>query len=980
MIREEYAINFNFFDVSADPLKHQRVQTLIEESIYRTYEVLGGELVYYVLIKFDEMEYVSVLATHHILMDGIGFASHLLATCSQYEAIAQQQIGVLPADHFPDYLSVVNSLYDTPETLEFWEAVLHQVEPLVFKSGLPVIPDAPCQVSTQTVTLSDAHWQAIASYTRGKRVTPAIYLKVLYGILIHLYCRPTADFIVADLQAGRPKGHGEVMGCYFQQIPFVFPLQFMAANTKIDALLSWCRDFQRSLKSFKNISIAEQSRILGSSGVHFMYNYIHFFPTLEIMGKQETIEQYMNDVPGQVQFVPKLIDGKMHLNLYHYDTDFMAPNFLDRMVSISEQIIAGGVCLQDLDWVLDSEKQRLFSWNATHKIYPSVPLVQNLFEQQVQMTPNQVAVIDETDQLSYRELDARSNQLAHFLRENKIGKGDRVALYLDRSIWMVVAIMGVAKAGAIYVPIDPDFPQQRMRFILEDSHSRLLLTQTSLLSKIELEKMDLFLCLDRQAALLEQYPKYAPALESTHEDVFNLLYTSGSTGQPKGVMVRHAGIVNRLQWMQDAYQMGSQDRVLQKTPYTFDVSVWEFFWPLMTGATLVMARPEGHKNPAYLVDTIKRFEITTLHFVPSMLTPFLQEENVGSCRTLKRVVCSGEALTPEHQSLFFAQLPECQLHNLYGPTEASIDVTAWQCKPELNGESIPIGKPIANTQVYILDQQKRLLPPGIPGELYLSGVCLAEGYLNQPQLTSAAFLANPFHALPPYDRLYRTGDEVVWSHDGNVYYIGRMDFQVKIRGLRIELGEIETRLREIKGVREAVVLVAQDGREDKRLIAYFQCQSGVMLQASVVRNHLKNALPDYMIPSQFIQLDQLPLTHSGKLDRKKLSTIKADAVMAEATASPPQTETEHRLASLWAELLGCQRVGRNDHFFHCGGHSLMMIRLAGRIREEFRITPPLEVLFDLPVLSDMALYIQTARKVTGGENKRSGSDRVEVEI
>jgi arthrofactin-type cyclic lipopeptide synthetase B len=419
-----------------------------------------------------------------------------------------------------------------------------------------------------------------------------------------------------------------------------------------------------------------------------------------------------------------------------------------------------------------------------------------------------------------------------------------------------------------------------------------------------------------------------------------VIYTSGSTGQPKGVINEHAGVVNRLLWMQDAYGLKAHDAVLQKTPFSFDVSVWEFFWPLFTGARLVMARPGGHKDPAYLCDVIEAERITTLHFVPSMLDVFLAHGDVSQAAGLQRVMCSGEALPGSLVRRFKQQLPGIGLYNLYGPTEAAVDVTAWNCARPDAADNTPIGKPIANTRLYVLDGQLQPVPLGVVGELFIGGVQVARGYLNRPELTAERFLKDPFTP----GRLYRTGDLGRYLPDGNIEYLGRNDDQVKIRGLRIELGEIQARLLEHPQVNEAAVVARED-----RLVAYY---TGTPADIEQLRAHLLQHLPDFMVPALFVHLDVLPLSPNGKLDRKALPAPGMQALqMREYQA--PEGDTEILLARLWAELLNVERVGRLDNFFELGGHSLLAVSLIGRLRQE-GMEADVRALFEQPTLAGYA--------------------------
>ncbi|MBP5107477.1 non-ribosomal peptide synthetase, partial [Pseudomonas protegens] len=442
-----------------------------------------------------------------------------------------------------------------------------------------------------------------------------------------------------------------------------------------------------------------------------------------------------------------------------------------------------------------------------------------------------------------------------------------------------------------------------------------------------------------------------------------VIYTSGSTGRPKGAMNEHRAVVNRLLWMQEQYRLTAEDAVLQKTPFSFDVSVWEFFWPLFTGARLVMARPDGHKDPAYLRQVVRDERISTLHFVPSMLDVFLAYGDTRECAGLRQVMCSGEALPGSLVRRFKQQLPQVALHNLYGPTEAAVDVTAWDCAGPLaqTPDNTPIGKPIANTRIYLLDGQMQPVPRGVVGELYIGGVQVARGYLNREQLSAERFLKDPF-SQEPGARLYRTGDLARYLADGTIEYLGRNDDQVKIRGLRIELGEIQARLTQLEGVKVAVVLAREDVPGDQRLVAYYTTVAGQpALAVEQLRRALLEHLPEFMVPALFVHLAALPLSPNGKLERKALPAPGLEAAQVREYEAPVG-DTEILLAQLWAELLKVERVGRHDHFFELGGHSLLAVSLIGRMRRA-GLSADVRVLFGQPTLAALAAAVGRGREV-----------------
>jgi amino acid adenylation domain-containing protein len=528
----------------------------------------------------------------------------------------------------------------------------------------------------------------------------------------------------------------------------------------------------------------------------------------------------------------------------------------------------------------------------------------------------------------------------------------KVGVALERSTELVVGLLAILKAGGAYVPLDPEYPVDRIAYMVEDSALALVLTQSRLKERLPLSAATPVLALDTLD--LGGHPQGNPAVALHSENLAYVIYTSGSTGKPKGAANRHGALYNRLVWMQQAYQLGESDTVLQKTPFSFDVSVWEFFWPLMFGARLAVANPGDHREPARLAQLIRTHEVSTLHFVPSMLQAFLAHPGVEACTSLRRIVCSGEALPAEAQNEVFRRLPQAALCNLYGPTEAAIDVTHWTCRDDGRSQ-VAIGQPIDDTQTYVLDAELNLMPPGAAGELYLGGAGLARGYVQRAALTAERFVADPFDSEGG-GRLYRTGDLVRWNSEGQLDYLGRIDHQVKIRGFRIELGEIEAQLLAQPEVREAVV-VASQGAGGARLMAYVSAQAGQAIDTARLREHLGRALPDYMVPGLVMVLETLPLNPNGKVDRKALpEPERASAQAYEA----PQGGTEEALAAVWAEVLGVPRVGRYDNFFELGGHSLMSVQVVARVQGAMHADLTVADIFRQPVLMDMAGLIAGA--------------------
>lgn len=587
----------------------------------------------------------------------------------------------------------------------------------------------------------------------------------------------------------------------------------------------------------------------------------------------------------------------------------------------------------------------LVKWNDTDVVRMDECCVHELVEKCAAEDPEALAVVFEGAQLTLGELNARANQLAHYLRSLGVGSDMLVGICIERSLEMVVGLLAILKAGGAYVPLDPAYPKGRLAYMISDARPLVLLTQRDLMPDLLTSTVSV-VYLDDCDKELVFFSSENPIQCTSGDHLAYVIYTSGSTGQPKGVAIAHSGIINRLKWMQETYALTATDRVLQKTPFSFDVSLWEFFWPLANRATLVVAKPGGHQDVDYLTQTIATQKITTMHFVPPMLDLFLNNIDAKRCSTLRQVFCSGQELSCDLQQYFFARLPGVSLHNLYGPTEASVDVTYWQCTPGGTSTRIPIGKPISNTQIYILDNELNPVPIGVAGELHIAGVGLARGYLNQSKLTAEKFIVNPFGQ--PGSRMYKTGDLGRYLPDGNIEFLGRLDHQFKIRGYRVEAGEIEHALLNCTNVTAAVVMARDDVPGEGCLVAYVVAANANDCSASSLRAQLRNSLPDYMLPAAWVFLNALPLNTNGKIDRQLLLPPNHRRSAPPTKYVEPASATEGLVIGIWAEVLGVDKIGILDDFFELGGDSLLANIVSYRLSLVMKRAVPVSMLFAAP--------------------------------
>jgi arthrofactin-type cyclic lipopeptide synthetase B len=608
--------------------------------------------------------------------------------------------------------------------------------------------------------------------------------------------------------------------------------------------------------------------------------------------------------------------------------------------------------LQQLSILDAEERQRvLFDLNQTSVDDDLEHTLHGLFEAQVARAPQAVALRSEGSALSYQALNEEANRLARHLIGLGVTTGDRVAICVERSVSMVVGLLAILKAGAAYVPLDPGYPRERIHYMLEDSAPAVVLMQASTRALLNDERA---LRVDLDDITWSQQSGDNPQIAgSTSTQLAYVIYTSGSTGKPKGVMVEHRSVVNLVHWSSQLCPATANAALLQKTPISFDASVWELFWPLCAGLPLVLAEPDGHRDPAYLRRVICEQQVSVVQFVPALLQQFLDLQDSNQCSSLTDIVCGGGELTIALAERLRQRLPWVRLHNVYGPTETTVDSSVWTLEPHepVPDSVLPIGRPISNTRMYVLDEYDQPVPQGVIGHLHIGGAGVTRGYLNLPQFQAERFIDSPF---VPGDRLYRTGDLACQRADGNFEFLGRNDDQVKLHGLRIELGEIQTCLTRYPGIQQAVVLARDVPPGGQRLVAYY---SGTLLPIETLRNALRAQLPDYMVPALYVHLDAWPLSPNGKVDHKALPAPGADALLSRAYEAP-QGHMENLLAQLWVQLLGVERVGRHDNFFELGGHSLLAVSLTARLRQE-GIEADVRALFEHPTLASYAAITES---------------------
>ncbi|WP_283137196.1 non-ribosomal peptide synthetase [Rhizohabitans arisaemae] len=943
VVHEKAPVRLLRVDVSAEAEPERRAVEILGVETARPFDLTEGPLLRAVLVRLAEAEHILLVALHHIVSDG--WSMEILADelCAAYGAIAAGRRPELPElpIRYGDFAAWQRERLSGPAVaadLEYWKEQLLGVGPLELPLDRPRRAEQSFAGASHGFHLDPDLAAALTRLSREHDATLYMTLLAAYQTVLSRHSGQH-DFAVGSPVAGRPRTELERMIGLFVNVlamradltgdPDFAELLARTRRGVLDAYAHQELPFEQLVGELNVERDVSRSPIF--QVIFTMQSYAN--GTKDRRAGELVAEPY-TFIGGNTRFdlelyvveQPDGLDG-----MFIYNRDLFDPETIARLsghlTAVLRAIVADpGTKVSRLELLGDAELARILDAAAGRdEPYPDRATLPELIEAQVARDPRAIAVEFEDGRLSYGELNARANRLAHRLRDLGVGSESRVAICAERSLDLVIGLLGILKSGGAYVPLDPEYPRDRLAFMLADAAAAVLVTEKALLETLPTADVPIVL-LDEPD---RSRPARNPERAATEANAAYMIYTSGSTGQPKGVPNTHRGICNRLDWMQKTYPLTSADAVLQKTPASFDVSVWEFFWPLLAGARLVVARPGGHKDTAYLRDLIVERKITTMHFVPSMLAAFLEEDGIEACVSLKRVVCSGEALPAASADRFLSRLPGCELHNLYGPTEAAIDVSHWRCA---GGETeIPIGRPVQNTRLHVLDEHLRPVPVGVAGELHIAGPQLARGYHDRPALTAERFVPDPYG--PAGSRLYRTGDLTRLRADGAIEFLGRIDHQVKLRGLRIELGEIEVALRARPGVRDTVVVV-----RDERLVAYLIPETGAVPDPAVLRAALGEVLPDYMVPGVFVTLEAFPLTPNGKLDRAALPEPEVQREAAEVYTEP-STPAEIMIAAIWREVLRVPQVGVDDDFFQLGGHSLMAIQATAKLRRALTENP-----------------------------------------
>ncbi len=972
VIRESWSVDLKVIDLKDYPESKRTtvVQQLLQNETQRPFNLASDLMLRACLLVISPQEHILLLVMHHIASDGWSKSILSEQLTSLYQAFRNSLPNPLPElpIQYVDYAVWQRQWLESgvlEKQLNYWKQQLLGATPVLeLPTDKPRPPVQSYRGAKQSFVLPQSLSKALNALSRQESVTLFMTLLAVFQTLLYRYSGQQ-DILVGSPIAGRHRAEIEGLIGFF--VNTLVLRTDLSGNPSFRKLLQRVRMTAMAAYTHQDLPFEKLVEELQPE------RSLSYNPLFQVMFVLQNTPKQKLELPGlsitslDVDKLTSQLDLTLAVEhteqglrtIWEYSTDLFDAPTITRMSehfqTLLEQIVANPQQhIDELPLLTATERQKLLvEWNNAQADYPQ-HCVHEFFEVQSSKTPDAVAVVFEDQQLTYRELNNRANQLAHYLRTLGVGTDVLVGICVERSLEMVIGLLGILKAGGAYVPLDPEYPKERLAFVLEDTKTPVMLTQEKLVQSLPVLGAQI-VCLDSDWQAIAQHSQENPVSGVTVDNLVYVIYTSGSTGKPKGVMIPHRGICNALYWRQATFKLTEQDKILQTISLSFDPSVWQIFWPLSFGGQLIVARPGGHKDSAYLVKEVVKQQITVLGLVPSIIQALLEEKGFKNCQSLRHATTGGEALPVELMERFFACLNlDNVLVNCYGPTEASIDVTTWICQRVNDSTIAPIGRPITNVQVYILDDNLQPVPIGHSGELYVGGSGLARGYLNRPELTEEKFIPNPFSSEAGA-RLYKTGDLARYLPDGNIEFLGRIDHQVKMRGFRIELGEIEATLGTHPALQQTLVMVREDVPGKKGLVAYSVAHlQQVPPSPSELRGFLKDKLPDYMVPAAFVMLDAMPLNPNGKVDRRALPAPDASHFIAANNFVAPRTPTEETLAAIWAQVLGLEQVGIYNNFFELGGHSLLATQVISRVREAFSIDIQLQLLFQTPIIADLA--------------------------
>ncbi|WP_128895654.1 non-ribosomal peptide synthetase [Longirhabdus pacifica] len=954
--------------------KQFALKRMIQKHVKHPFDLDQFPLIRFHLIRLDKAAHVFVINMHHIISDGWSMSILIKEFQLMYAAMvkgASPSLPALPID-YSDFAVWQRSVYEKgllEKQMTYWKEHLSGNLPtLTLPLDYPRPDVQTYRGSSVSFTVEEDLYVELKAWSQQQQVTMFMTLFAVFNLFLSRYSG-MQDIVVGTPVAGRSRVELEgLVGCFVNTLPI---------RTNVEGNPTFIELLQRveevTLQAYAHQDVPFE-KIVQAVSDQRKWNETPLFQVmfalqsemkldmdennLQITTMSDEIDSVKFDVLLSMEEKDTFMQGifKYNTDLFHHETvERMVRHFMNLLRSVMQH---PDERIQEIPILNTAEKNTMIvDWNDTHQTIEEKGL-HEVVEEQVKRHPDAEAIIEEQQVYTYRQLNDRANQLAHALQHEGVKKGDIVGLCLSRSSECIISMLAIFKIGAAYLPLDPSYPITRLQYMIDDAKPVLILFEEHMDKRFTGAEVWKSMFIEREKERIATYSTTFEADSSGGKQLAYVMYTSGSTGKPKGVMIEHRSVVNELD-SRSMYGFNESDRMMFKASMSFDASVVEIFWPLTTGACVVIAKSGGERDPAYLVERIIEQQVTTIHFVPSMLNVFLDEKRVAECTSLRRGFSGGEKLTVDLQQKWFATL-SADLINRYGPTETTINATAWQCSDNTRIDDIPIGRPIQNVQAYVLDRYMQPVPIGVEGELHISGMGLARGYLRRPDLTEEKFVPHPFIAG---ERLYRTGDMAKYTADGDIAFIGRNDQQIKLRGLRIELGEITTVLLQHPQVEQAVVLA-----KEQRIVAFIKLRGQVSV--SIVKQHIKKKLPDYMVPSEIVCIASFPVHSSGKMDHSALWSKRGMTPSQEHTERiVARNETERQLVMIWERLLQHSSIGVTDHFFELGGHSLLAIQCVHAIEEAFEIKVPLAVLFEKDTIEQLAKFLHKSEEQRSEEKQ-----------
>jgi amino acid adenylation domain-containing protein len=956
----------------------ERLRQFVADAARQPFDLAGGPLLRAWLLRTGGREHRLFLLVHHTVFDAWSQRVLIRELAAIYAAFVAGEASPLPAPpvQYGDFAAWQREQFERPATslrLDYWRERLRGPLPVL---ELPAAgPRPPVQTFNGTNhrhPLPESLLDELTARSRQLRATLYMTLLAAFATLLHRYTGER-DIVIGTTVAGRDRRELEAaIGFYANTLvlrtdaggdPTFSDLVGGMRETVLGAL-------EHSVPLGKVVEAVRPAREVSHAPLFQILFVVQEGSPAALQAGDLTVEIEPADLDA-AQFDLNVVVSRRGCR-FEYNTDVLDAGTVGRLAAHFEMLLHAVAAeperhLSELPIVTEGERRQLLAtWNETGTAYPEDRCVHELFERSAAVAPDAIAVVAGEEHLSYGELDRRANRLAHWLRGRGARPDELVGIAMERAPEMVVAIYGVLKAGAAYLPLDPTHPAQRQRLLLRAAAARVLLTQERFRGSLAGADLDT-LHLDSEWGAVAGCPRDRPAPAARPDNLAYVMHTSGSTGQPKGVMTTHRNLVDVMAFLRRTYRLAADDRVLQHLPFSFDMSDGELFLPLVSGACAVLAPPAGRWDPDRMVGLIRDQAITSVQFVPTVLAVLFERAEFRACRSLRHVLSGGDALATDLVNRFLAAMPWTVLHNFYGPTEATMGQTYWPCAAGDPAAIAPIGAPIDNVRTYVLDRGLRPLPVGATGELCIGGVTLARGYLRQPDATAAKFVPDPY-GVEAGARMYRSGDLARWRPDGTLEFVGRVDHQVKLRGFRMEPAEVQAALDRHPGVRQSFAMVRDDGAGDRSLVAYVVPEAGREPSAADLRGVLREWLPEYMVPSAFVLVDAFPLTSAGKVDRGALPAPERERAPA---AVLPSTGLERVVAEVWGRALRIDPVGVDDNFFDLGGHSLLMVDVQRELARTLDRPIVLLELFEHPTVGALAAHLGAA----GG---RAGPDRAEV--